>query len=63
MKELEKAQKQMLFKLEEQTQVPYILMKKLLQNAETNSTSENTPKERMAEYRSLINKHMNTKED
>jgi len=63
MKELEKIQKQMLFKLEEQTQVPYILMKKLLQSAETYSTSETTSKERISEYRALINKHMNTKEN
>ncbi|MFD2868226.1 hypothetical protein ACFSY7_06925 [Kurthia populi] len=63
MKELEKIQKQMLFKLEEQTQVPYILMKKLLQSAETYSTSETTSKERISEYRALINKHMKTKEN
>lgn len=63
MKELEKIQKQMLFKLEDQTQVPYILMKKLLQGAEKNSTSEMSQKERMAEYRALINKHMNEREN
>ncbi|VEI08066.1 hypothetical protein [Kurthia zopfii] len=53
--QLERKQKELLFKLEEKTNVPYMLLKKLLKNAEANSTGETSEKERLEEYRSLIN--------
>lgn len=57
--QLEKKQKQLLFALEEKTNVPYLLMKKLLKEAEKNSVSEVTQKERIKDYRALIRKYMN----
>lgn len=61
--QLEKEQRAMLFKLEEQTSVPYLLMKKLLQVAEKNSTSEMSQKERISEYHALIKKYMGNEEN
>lgn len=57
--QLEKKQKQLLFALEEKTNVPYLLMKKLLKETEKNSVSEVTQKERIKDYRALIRKYMN----
>lgn len=52
--QLEKQQKKLLFSLEERTNIPYMLLKKLIKHSENNHTSETSDKERIEEYRSLI---------
>jgi len=57
--QLERKQKELLFNLNEKTNIPYMLLKKLLKNAEANYTGETSEKERLEEYRSLININFN----